>query len=188
MTTFCSTQSSQRDAGFALEGALSTALKDTSELGTTMKVAVGRVAGCAIDAASGTGAPLGQTARSTLMGVLCTTRQVGDQAIETIGYTARAMIRHAAAHDGNLEDVAAGVVKGALDVAGAIGVSAEEAASAAARGALKAAERLGPEAARTVRRAIGRRIGGVEVVAPENRGNAGLFAVARRALRLQAPD
>jgi hypothetical protein len=188
MTTSYSTQSFQHDADFALEGALSTALKDTSELGTTLKVAVGRVAGCAIDAASGSGAHLGQTARSTLMGVLCTTHQVGDQAIETIGYIARAMIRHAAAQDGNLEDVAAGVVKGALDAAGGIGVSAEEAASAAARGALKAAERLGPVAARTVRRAIGRNVGGVGVVAPADRGNAGLFAVARRALRLQAPE
>jgi hypothetical protein len=188
MTTFCSTQSSQQDADFALEGALSTALKDTSELGTTMKVAVGRVAGCAIDAASSTGTHLGQTARSTLMGVLSTTHQVGDQAIETIGYTARAMIRHAAAQDGSLEDVAEGVVEGAVDAAGAIGVSGEEAASAAARGALKAAERLGPEAAKTVRRAIGRKVGGVGVVARADRGSAGLFAVARRALRLQAPE
>jgi hypothetical protein len=149
---------------FALEGALSNAMRDTSELGTTVMVAVGRVAGSAIDAASDLGAHLRPTARGTVIGVLAHTGHIGDQAIDTLGHTARAAIRHAAALNGNLEHVATGLVEGAIDAAGAIGVSAEDAACAAARGALKAAERLGPSAARTVRRAINRKFRGVEIV------------------------
>ena len=150
-----------------VSGVLTTTLKDAGKVGESAEVAVGHVAGGAVQGAAEIGAHLGQSAKGIVVGVLRGTKHVGTQAMDTIGHTAGAVIHNAAEVGGDLGQAATGLVEGAIHSAKELGVSGEAAAAAAAHGALKAADKVGTSAVETVRRAVTQTISGVKVVLKE---------------------
>jgi hypothetical protein len=103
------------------------------------------------------------TIKGISVGVIRGTREKGREALLTLSYTGRTVIRETVREGGNLVHAAKGVVKGAIHSAKEVGLDAAEAAAVAADAALAGAESISRAAADSVRAAIDDTIDGIRV-------------------------
>src|SRR2546423_1701768 len=152
------------DVARAVAESMTQALATTS--GNTGAAAATMIAAATLGAIRGaiqTGCELAPAAQGLMVGILCGTRLVGSEVIDTIRITACIALKAVAESGGDPAPTATGLVRGAIQGAIEIGIHAEDAAAAAALGALNAVGDVRSTAYQAVLAALSRPIDGITI-------------------------
>lgn len=143
------------------------AIESVGYLGTSFFEVAEEVTRGAIHGAVEIGSDLALTAKGIVIGVLEASKEISNETLDVIAYTAGNIVKNTAEVAGDVVSAATGAVQGAISGAREVGLDVEEAASAAATGVVKAAYEISAEVGMKVRDAIKGTLSGVKVVLQE---------------------
>jgi hypothetical protein len=142
-------------------------LGTSGNTGARVTIITATVASAAISGVLQSGCDLAPATQGLVVTILRGTRLIGSEVVAGITRTAQIVTRAVAESQGNLEAAATGLIRGAIQAAGELGIDTADAASAAATGTLNAVGDVRSSAYQTVLAAVSKPFDGLTITPKE---------------------